>query len=336
MKKLILVTTAIAVCFASTFAQKKTDKKTTPSKGKNEKQETPVAAPTPPAKPTVDYAALGFKKTETGLLYKLIVDAPGSNKPKLGDNVEVHINTHINDSLLFNSRTLNKNQPVGFTVMPPSFKGDLVEGLMLMTPGDSAVFLISVDSVQKSGAQLLPWMKAGDMIEYDVQMASVKSKEQVKAESDAKSSVQVKIDDSLLQDYFKKNKLKPTKTASGLYYVVSKKGTGALPKSGEKISVNYTGKTLAGVTFDSNVDPAFKHVEPFSFNVGQHQVISGWDEGLMLMNKTCKATLYIPSTLAYGERGAGEKIPANSILIFDVEVTNIGEEAKEATDESKH
>lgn len=335
MKKLLLITTTIAVCAATSFAQKKTDKKA-PVKPKKEKQNTTaVTPPPPPAKPAVDYFALGFKKSETNLLYKFIVDVPGENKPKLGDNVEVHILTHINDSLLFNSRQLNHDQPVGFTVMPPSFKGDLVEGLMLMTPGDSAVFLISVDSVQKSGAQLLPWMKSGDMIEYDVVMVSVKSKEQVKAEADAKASAQVKIDDSLLQDYFKKNKLKPMKTSSGLYYVISKKGTGPLPKAGEKIFVNYTGKTLQGVTFDSNVDPAFHHVEPFSFNVGQHMVISGWDEGLMLLNKNSKATLYIPSTLAYGDRGAGEKIPANSVLIFDVEVTSIGEE-KPATDESKH
>jgi FKBP-type peptidyl-prolyl cis-trans isomerase len=333
MKKLFLLTTAIAVCSASLFAQKKTDKKSVAPKTKAEPKEAVAPAQVVPTKPAVDYSALGFKRTETGLLYKIVNDAPGSKTPRLGDNVEVHINTHINDSLLFNSRTLNHNQPVGFSIMPPSFKGDLVEGLMMMTTGDSAVFLISVDSVQKSGAQLLPWMKSGDMIEYDVVLASVKTKEQVKAETDAKAAFQVKIDDSLLQAYFQKNKLKPTKTASGLYYVISKKGAGVLPKAGDKITVNYTGKTLQGVTFDSNVDSNFHHVEPFSFNVGQHQVIAGWDEGLMLMNKNCKATLYIPSTLAYGERGAGEKIPANSILIFDVEVTKIGEEA---TDEKKH
>jgi FKBP-type peptidyl-prolyl cis-trans isomerase len=329
MKKLLLITTAIAVCSATTFAQKKTDKKTTPAKAKTEKQETTATPPPAPAKPTVDYAALGFKKTESGLVYKFVNDAPGTNLPKLGDNVEVHINTHINDSMLFNSRVLNHGQPVGFTVMPPSFKGDLVEGLMLMTPGDSAVFLISVDSVQKSGAQLLPWMKSGDMIEYDVQMASVKSKEQVKAETETKSAAQKSIDDNLLQEYFKANKLKPMKTASGLYYVITKKGAGDLPKAGNNITVNYTGKTLNGVTFDSNVDSNFHHVQPFSFLVGQHQVISGWDEGLMLMNKGCKASLFIPSGLAYGERGAGEKIPANSILIFDVEVTKIAEDKKE-------
>ncbi|RYZ52533.1 MAG: peptidylprolyl isomerase [Sphingobacteriales bacterium] len=271
----------------------------------------------------VDYDAMGFKRTTGGLLYKFIVDAPGSNSPKLGDNVEMHINTHIGDSSLFNSRKLNNNQPVPFQIMAPSFKGDLVEGFMLMTPGDSAVFMVSVDSLMHSGAQLLPWMKAGDMIEYEVALVTVKSQETMKAEAEMKSAGQKKTDDSLLQDYFKKNKIKATKTASGLYYVVTKKGTGPTPKAGEKITVNYTGKTMDGTKFDSNVDSAFNHVQPFSFNVGQRQVIAGWDEGLMLLNKGGKATLYIPSGLAYGERSPSPKIPANGILIFDVEVTEI-------------
>ena len=64
-------------------------------------------------------------------------------------------------------------------------------------------------------------------------------------------------------------------------------------------------------------------MQPFSFGLGQGQVIKGWDEGVALLKKGSKATLYIPSTMAYGERGAGDKIPANAVLIFDVEVTDI-------------
>jgi len=325
MKKALIIAAAAAILLSNeAVAQKKAASKASTKKApvKEVKKEEAVVAEMP-KKPEVDYTALGFKKTEGGLLYKFVDDVAGTNMPKLGDNVEMHIHTHIKDSSLFNSRVLNNNEPVAFSVMPPSFKGDLVEGFMLMTPGDSAVFLIAVDSLQKSGAQLLPWMQSGDMIEYDVRMVSVKTQEQLKAEQEVKAAAQKGIDDKLLTDYFAKNKIKAQKTATGLYYVIKKKGTGPNPKSGEQISVNYTGKTLDGVTFDSNVDSAFHHVEPFTFSVGQHQVISGWDEGLMLMNKGAKATLYIPSNLAYGERGAGGKIPANAILMFDVEVTNI-------------
>jgi len=344
MKKSILLASALSLCSVVASAQEtktKTDKdgdvkiKSGDTKIKIDKKENKVKIESGDTKETislanpgttaaVDYTAQGFSRTESGLLYKMVVDAPGTNSPKLGDQVEMHINTHIGDSSLFNSRKLNNNQPVPFQIMPPSFKGDLVEGFMLLTPGDSAVFMVAVDSLRKAGAQLLPWMQAGDMIQYEVSLVSVKTQDQLKMEQETKSSRQKNVDDSLLQAYFKKNKIKPTKTASGLYYVITKKGTGPTPKTGEQVTVNYTGKTLDGTVFDSNVDSAFMHVQPFTFSVGQRQVIGGWDEGLMLLNKGSKATLYIPSGLAYGERSPSPKIPANGILIFDVEVKEIG------------
>jgi FKBP-type peptidyl-prolyl cis-trans isomerase len=86
--------------------------------------------------------------------------------------------------------------------------------------------------------------------------------------------------------------------------------------------MNYTGMTLAGAKFDSNVDPQFNHVQPFWFNLGMGQVIKGWDEGIALMPKGSKGTLYIPSTLAYGAQSPSPLIPANSVLVFDVEVVD--------------
>jgi FKBP-type peptidyl-prolyl cis-trans isomerase len=79
---------------------------------------------------------------------------------------------------------------------------------------------------------------------------------------------------------------------------------------------------LAGVTFDSNVDPSFKHAEAFKFTLSQGQVIPGWDEGIAQLNKGAKATLYIPSSLAYGNQAAGDKIAPNSCLVFTVELVD--------------
>ena len=115
----------------------------------------------------------------------------------------------------------------------------------------------------------------------------------------------------------------PQKTASGLYYEITKKGTGENAKPGQTAIMNYTGKTLDGKTFDSNTDPEFKHTEPLPVQVGAGRVIKGWDEGVQLLNKGSKATFYIPSPLAYGPQDQGPNLPANSILIFDVEVTDI-------------
>ena len=82
------------------------------------------------------------------------------------------------------------------------------------------------------------------------------------------------------------NNLTATKTATGLNYVVTTQGTGAIPTTGKTVTVNYTGYLLnadgtQGTKFDSNVDPQFNHVNPFNFTLGVNQVIAGWDEAFL-------------------------------------------------------
>ena len=111
-------------------------------------------------------------------------------------------------------------------------------------------------------------------------------------------------------------------TPSGLKYVDVVAGTGATPKSGQTVVMNYTGTFEDGKKFDSNVDPAFHHVEPFTFPLGQGRVIKGWDEGISTMKVGGKRKLIIPPELAYGSTARGP-IPANSTLLFDVELVSI-------------
>jgi FKBP-type peptidyl-prolyl cis-trans isomerase FkpA len=91
---------------------------------------------------------------------------------------------------------------------------------------------------------------------------------------------------------------------------------------GDIVSMNYTGKLTDGTVFDSNVDPKFKHVEPFEFTLGVGQVILGWDEGIVGMKVGEKKTLTISPEKAYGTRGQGP-IPPNATLVFDVELVSI-------------
>ena len=95
-----------------------------------------------------------------------------------------------------------------------------------------------------------------------------------------------------------------------------------ISKNGDVLTMNYTGRLTNGTVFDSNVDPKFKHVEPFTFTLGAHDVIAGWDEGLVGMKVGDKKTLTITPDKGYGSRAVGP-IPANSTLIFDVEVVAI-------------
>jgi len=139
---------------------------------------------------------------------------------------------------------------------------------------------------------------------------------------DKKIAAQKLTDEKTLQEYFTKNHLSPFKAPLGFYYTISKEGTGNKILAGETVSLNYSGRLLDGTVFDSNTDPAFKHVEPLMFEVGKGMVIKGYDKGVQLLKRGSVATLYIPSGLAYGER-AKPQIPANSILVFDVEVLDV-------------
>ena len=108
-------------------------------------------------------------------------------------------------------------------------------------------------------------------------------------------------------------------TPSGLTYLITKKGTGRQPKTGETVVVHYTGMLTNGVQFDSSRDKP----EPFQFRLGVGQVIKGWDEGFSKLKIGDHAILVIPASIAYGSRGAGGVIPPDATLIFVVELVDV-------------
>jgi FKBP-type peptidyl-prolyl cis-trans isomerase len=116
-----------------------------------------------------------------------------------------------------------------------------------------------------------------------------------------------------------KTKGKPVTTPSGLKYWDLKKGSGAVAKSGDSVQVHYTGWLTEGKKFDSSVDRG----SPFVFKLGAGMVIKGWDEGVAGMKVGGKRQLHIPAELGYGARGAGDAIPPNAELIFDVELLGV-------------
>ena len=112
-------------------------------------------------------------------------------------------------------------------------------------------------------------------------------------------------------------------TPSGLRITDSKIGTGATPRAGQICVMHYTGwlhqNGKKGEKFDSSLDRG----KPFEFMIGRRQVIAGWDEGVATMKVGGKRTLIIPPELGYGARGAGNVIPPNATLIFDVELLDV-------------
>lgn len=109
-----------------------------------------------------------------------------------------------------------------------------------------------------------------------------------------------------------------TKTDSGLKYKITTHGDGKLAKAGDTVIMHYTGKFENGEVFDSSLERG----EPFSFPLGAGRVIKGWDEGVAYLHIGDKATFVIPPEIGYGSTRRGS-IPANSTLIFDVELLDI-------------
>lgn len=149
-------------------------------------------------------------------------------------------------------------------------------------------------------------------------------------------------DAAILDEYLAKNNITAIKTPSGLRYVMTKGGIGENGKPGQYAKVGYAGYTLEGKYFDASdraiaIEKGFFNPQrdqyapyaPYDMIIDQSQVIMGWHEALKLMNKGSKATIYVPSGLAYGPRQKSEIIKENQILIFDLEMIDLKDKMDE-------
>ena len=148
----------------------------------------------------------------------------------------------------------------------------------------------------------------------DASGANKMYQDEVKRINDEKQKMAKKIGQDFLLANGKKEGV--VTTNSGLQYKVTQEGTGIAPDANDRVTVHYHGTLIDGTVFDSSVE----RNQPATF--GLNQVIPGWTEGLQTMKEGGKTTFYIPSELAYGARATG-KIPANSVLIFDVELKTV-------------
>lgn len=251
------------------------------------------------------------KKTPGGIEYTIHTSGSGPQL-KVGDTAMMNIVQRINDSTLADSRKII-GAPVPVLVQKSNEKYDLMEGIALLKVGDSATFVIPWDSLPEM--QRPPFGKKGDKIKITFAVASLYS-----------AAAQREKDEKSIQDYIATNKLQTTKTPEGVYVAVTEHGTGEQPKAGDTVYVHYTGKLLNGKVFDSSLDSTLRPgmpLAPIHFPIGQGFVIKGWDAGLSTLKKGDKATLVIPSSLAYGLQGSPPAIPGNSVLVFTVELVNV-------------
>lgn len=263
----------------------------------------------------------GYKlDKETGIYYKFYVQNKDSVQAQTGDVVTMSYQLALKDSILV------PNMPIQELVQESIYKGDVYDAIRMMHVGDSATFILNADTFFHymggenpfDDKELYFTFKMTDLmpkVEVDAMMAEQEAQYNAYIE-------QLRVaEDSLLRDYIAKNKIKVAPTASGLYFISKKAGKGAQAAPGQKVAVHYVGRLLDGTEFDNSI----LRNEPIEFVLGQGRVIPGWDEGIAMMREGEKATLIIPSNLAYGERGAQGVIPPCSPLVFDVELVKVGE-----------
>ncbi len=275
-----------------------------------------------------------FTKTEFGSEYKFIEKANGK-VPGPGDLMLVQMENMSGDSVIM--RTVTKD---GLTLTPSQGPDILTSVFKLCTEGDSVHIRLPVDDYGTATRSALNrQMAENKTVLMKMRVTKVVNRQEYldrrNAEAAEQRRQQLEKDKEIIENYIAENNLKAESTEQGLYYVIEKKGRGKLPTQGEFVSVNYVLRLLDGTFIDSsdeqlnrenNTYNSRRTYGPYKFRLGTRAVIDGWDIGIGMINKGTKAKFLVPSGLAYRETtGPGGKLPPNSVLIFDVELVEIGE-----------
>jgi FKBP-type peptidyl-prolyl cis-trans isomerase len=272
----------------------------------------------------------GFKKTKSGLLYKII---PTGSGPliKRGDVIKIQFVHKLRDSVLANSY---EQMPFYAKVDSVGPAYDPQEIFTMLHKGDSAVVIREADSLAKKQGMLPEFIHPKDKLVLSFKVVdvfnvdSIAQKDQMAEMQKAQKRQQEKTESlkgpkvKELEDYLAKNNIKYQKGPQGTYVEIKDAGNGAQIDSGKFASIRYTGKLFPTMkVFETNMEPG---KPAFDVQVGTHSVIAGWDEGLKYFKKGGKGTLYIPFFLAYGAQpGPGGKQYEN--LVFDIEVDNVSD-----------
>jgi len=281
--------------------------------------------------------------TSTGVEVTQVVKGEGS-APIKDSIVVIQLKlTSDNGEVLTESSPM---RPLAMMYDPTLEAGDIQEVLKLLHVGDSVSFSVTAKNLfEKTYRQAIPpTLDSTSVINCQVKFQDQMSKEgyqkymtelrqQAMLLEEAKMADQLAVDVDSIDAYLAEKGIEAITTESGLRYVITEEGSGPTAEPGDNVKVVYVGKLMDGTIFDTSIkdlaqqeglyDERREPYEPLSFPIGRGQVIKGWDEGLGYIKEGGKATFYIPSSLAYGSRQAGPKVPPYSILVFDVELTEV-------------
>lgn len=265
----------------------------------------------------------GYDQTENGLYYK-IVDGAEGNLPAEGDYLKVEATyATLSDSIIFDSRS--EGMPIWIPISKSAFHGDIMEGLAMLSVGDSASFVVRADTFFQLtiGADMVPILPNNDSMMYvNIRVLDVKTQNEFAMEQEILSRELEKEYEALrekessdLKEYLRINNITAKPEPSGLILMVEQPGQGPMLKAGQKVRVHYTGMLIDGQIFDSSMG-----AEPLEVVVGSPKLIDGFNEALQLLNVGAKATAIMPSSIAYGRSDMRSPIPPFATVIFDLKI----------------
>lgn len=295
----------------------------------------------------------GYTTAPSGVKYKFLKQNPTGQPVLMNDLIIGRFTIKFGDSIINNGAKMQPQPIVKVDSTAHIFKGDLIDGLLMMKKGEACTFAMERDSILKVfNNNLPPYFKSGDYAYWTIDIVDIKTAEQqkeeeakMKAEQENKMAQTKALADSLsvLEPGIIKKAIKdydfPSQPVNGIYFKKTHSEKNATKiESGDKVKINYAGRLTNGKLFDTSIQdtatannlsqPGRKY-EPIEFNVGRGMMIRGFEEAVKMLRAGESARILLPSKMAYGDRGAGDIMPCTPI-IFDIQVVDVQKAPKEA------